>query len=166
MSNYMNVNTLKVLYHSNLKSVMRYGILFWGSSSEIQRVFVVQKRVIRTIKRLGFMCTCRGSFRELKIMTVFALYIFECIMFLFKNRNIFSSASVHTYNTRNYNIMYPQHRLAITEKSPYYMCVKLFNKLPLDMKSITNVKTLKRKLKQVLINIEPYSINDFLDGSF
>lgn len=165
VTQYVNTNVSRILYFANFESLLRYGIIFWGGSSDIQRVFVVQKRVLRRIKKLGFMCTCRGSFRELKIMTVYALYIFECIMFVFKNRDHFGDTGVHSYNTRSNNVLYPQHRLTLTEKSPYYMCVKLFNKLPLHMKNITSLKALKRILKQVLIETEPYSVNDFLESS-
>ncbi|XP_044748943.1 uncharacterized protein LOC123309760 [Coccinella septempunctata] len=47
VSRYMDEKTLKILYHANFESVLRYGIVFWGCSSSIQLLFIIQKRTIR-----------------------------------------------------------------------------------------------------------------------
>lgn len=112
VANYMNLNTSKILYHANFEAVMRYGILFWGSSSDLQRVFIIQKRLVRTINKMNFLESCR----------VYALYVYECLMFLFRNREKFEMVN----SSRTNNLLYPRHRLTVTEKSPYY--VYLFNK--------------------------------------
>lgn len=159
VSRYMNLNTLKILYHANFESVLRYGILFWGSSAELQRVFVIQKRILRVINRMNFLESCRGVFKKLNILTVYGLYIFECLMFVIKNRDKFENV----HSNRNYNLLYPNHRLTITEKSPYYMCIKLYNKLPNNIKLINSVTKWKKNLKEKLIETEPYSLQDFFN---
>lgn len=90
-------------------------------------------------------------------------YIFEYLMFLFKNRDKFENANVHSNYTRTNNLLYPCHRLTITEKHPYYICIKFYNKLPNIIKSITGVPKWKKTFKKVLIDIEPYTVEDFLN---
>ena len=161
VSRYMNEKTLKIMYFANFQSVLKYGIIFWGKNSQMQKIFVVQKRVIRSIKRMQFRESCRGVFRNEGILTVYAIYIYEALIYFFKNRASFELQILRGYNTRTLNVNYPIHRLTLTEKSPYYMCVKLFNELPNQIKNITNRKLFKNCIIKLLTELEPYSIDDF-----
>ncbi|KAK9511601.1 hypothetical protein O3M35_000225 [Rhynocoris fuscipes] len=49
LSGEVNISTLLTLYHAKFASVVSYGILFWGSSHELNRVFKIQKRIVRII---------------------------------------------------------------------------------------------------------------------
>ncbi|XP_045464098.1 uncharacterized protein LOC123673565 isoform X2 [Harmonia axyridis] len=162
VSRHMDERTLKILYHANFESVLRYGIVFWGCSSSIQLLFIIQKRTIRSIRHMKFGATCRGVFRDMQIMTIYGLYIFECLMFFFRHQVEFSSNFGHGYNTRTTNFIYPSHRLTSTEKGTYYMCIKLYNKLPSTCRLSSLIK-FKNAIKKLLIKLEPYSLRDFLD---
>lgn len=85
-SKYMGLKTMRILYHSNFESILRHGIIFWGSAN-IHSLFVSQKRVVRICFGMGYRDSCRGIFKDKGIFTVYALYIFECLMFLHKNKN-------------------------------------------------------------------------------
>lgn len=159
---YMNERTLKILYYANFESVLKYGIIFWGSNSLMEKIFVLQKRALRIVKKMGYRESCRGVFKANGILTVWGLYIYECIVFFFKNKSMFDLEVHHSYNTRSVNVNYPIHRLTITEKNPYYACLKLFNTLQNDLKLERNEKLFKRKVKQMLINLEPYCIRDYV----
>lgn len=163
---YMNTETLKILYFANFESVVRYGIIFWASNSDVQRVFVIQKRVIRIIHGMKYRESCRGIFGLLNIMTVYAVYIYECLMFVFRNKEKFQNDTDHEYNTRNLDIFYPQHRLTLTEKSPYYRCIKFYNKLPHSTRIIESQNGFKKAIRSLLIDLEPYSINEYLGRSW
>lgn len=156
---YMNERALRIMYFSNFESVMRYGIIFWGSSGVVYNVFVVQKRLIRIINGMKYLESCRTVFKSLGIMTVYGLYIFECLLFFFKHRSMFDSTPSHS--NRNAHVIYPRHRLALTEKYPNYMCLKLFNCLPECMKKIESEKIFKQQIKKHLIELEPYSLKEF-----
>ena len=101
--------------------------------------------------------------RTTGIMTVYAVYIFECLMFLRRNQNLFHNIQNNNRVTRADNYNYPVHHLHITETSPQYMCVKLYNKLPVQIKRIDSQRFFKIKIKKMLIQLEPYSINDYLN---
>ncbi|KAJ8913115.1 hypothetical protein NQ315_000572 [Exocentrus adspersus] len=70
------------------------------------------------------------------------------------HRNLFSNKIAD--NTRNIHVIYPIHRLTLTEKGPEYMCLKLFDKLPQHLKSTSNFKLYKREIRKMLLNMEPY----------
>ena len=59
-----------------------YGILLWGHSPVLGRIFGIQRRVVRVLSGLGYQDDCRISFSELNIMTVPSLYIYECLKYI------------------------------------------------------------------------------------
>ena len=158
---YMNQKTLRILYFANFESILKYGILFWGGHSSVQRVFVVQKRVIRVIKKKNYLESCRTVFKELGIMTTYAIYIYECLMFFVKNKNIFDLTPKHNYSTRTLDVNYPIHRLALSETCPHYMCLKFFNALPERLKNVSCHKKFKIEVRKMLVDLEPYNLRDF-----
>lgn len=161
---YVDYNTIKILYYANFLSVLRYGIIFWGGNRDIQKIFVVQKRLLRTMKNMKYRDSCRGLFKSEGLMTVHGVYMYEALLFFFKNRNSFDLQMSHGYNTRTLNVNYPVRRLILTERNPYYMCLRLFNKLPNNIKEISNFRRFKQNLKALIIGMEPYSVRDFLEG--
>jgi hypothetical protein len=64
----VSMKTLKCVYFSYFHSVMTYGIMFWGNSSHAERVFKLQKRVVRIVKGCGPRDLCRKYFRDLSIL--------------------------------------------------------------------------------------------------
>jgi hypothetical protein len=42
-----SLNTLQMIYFAYFHSILDYGIIFWGNSTESKRVFLAQKRTIR-----------------------------------------------------------------------------------------------------------------------
>jgi len=87
---------------------------FLGSSSSMRNVFIIQKRAIRIMLRLGPRSSCRKGFKNLDILTVPCLYIYALILFAIKNLNIYqTNSSVHGMNTRQQNKLHiPSVRLS------------------------------------------------------
>lgn len=73
----------------DVESRLRYRPFFWGSCSDIERLFDIQKRCLRSIFNLK--CrdhSCRDIFvNHIHILT--GSYIVQCIMFVHKNYNHF-----------------------------------------------------------------------------
>jgi hypothetical protein len=53
LSSIVNVKTLQMAYFAHFHSQINYGIIFWGSSSSMRNFFIIQKRAIRIMLRLG-----------------------------------------------------------------------------------------------------------------
>jgi hypothetical protein len=39
-----NIETLRMIYHAYFHSIMKYGIIFWGNSPDVKKVFLLQKK--------------------------------------------------------------------------------------------------------------------------
>ncbi|XP_044761655.1 uncharacterized protein LOC123318934 [Coccinella septempunctata] len=158
---YVDIKTIKNVYHAGFESVLRYGVIFWGQSTDVERVFRIQKGVLRTILGLNRICSCRGHFRSNNIMTLCGLYIYELLIFMFKNSDLFED--LKTKSLRNENYIYPRHRLTIYEKGCFYTCITVFNALPAELQQVKYFRSFKSKIHDFLIRLEPYTIQEYLE---
>src|SRR5436190_18311278 len=99
-------------------------------------------------------------------MTVFSLYIYETIIYIKMhapdNINYINNHATHSYSTRNKGkYINPKHRLQLYEKKTTYAGRKFFNELPKGIKEISNINTLKKKLKNYLLDASLYSLDEF-----
>jgi len=85
---YVPLNVLKMIYHSYFHSVMTYGLLFWGHSSERIKIFRLQKN-IRIMMGCRNSDSCRKLFFNLEILPLPPQYILSILLFMIKNRNRF-----------------------------------------------------------------------------
>ena len=72
------------------------------------------------------------------------------LMFVVQNKNLFlTNSKNHNLDTRQRNNLYlPQANLTIYQKEAYYLGIKIFNNLPLEIKNIAgNQKKFKIALK-------------------
>jgi len=54
---FLNKNIVKTMYFSNLHSPLKYGILFWGNSRKLTKIFQLRERAIRlTVKVSSTSC--------------------------------------------------------------------------------------------------------------
>jgi len=70
----------------------------------MRNVFIIQKRAIRIMLRLGKRSSSREGLKKLDIFTVPCFYIYAFMLFAVKNLNIYqTNSSVHGMNTRQQN---------------------------------------------------------------
>jgi hypothetical protein len=67
--------TLKLIYFAHVQSIMNYGIIFWAGSSYANKVFILQKKIIRIIANAKTRETCREIFKKLEILPFYSQYI-------------------------------------------------------------------------------------------
>lgn len=163
--NEVDMKHLKMLYHALVESKLRYSILFWGGSYayNIQKAFVLQKRAIRTIVRAQQEESCRPHFIAIKILTVPSLYILILLTHLSKYIHEYETKDERQKreNTRRKDIQ-TKHvpHLNVVKHSAYYNSVKIFNKLPAELKSSVYTRGFVNKLKQFLLNKCLYSVDE------
>lgn len=167
LKEHLSMAVLKMFYFAHVHSSISYGIVAWGSSSEISRVLLLQKRALRCMLGMSRRESCRPVFRRLGIMTVVCVYIYQlCIhVRLFAGDYKYVNES-HRYNTRNNLLLeYPYHRTSTFECSPHYMSVRCFNKLPDDVKCL-NISAFRKRLNALLISKAYYGLNEFFSDHF
>jgi len=111
--------------------------------------------------------SCKPLFQKLKILTLTSLYVFSMMRFLSSNLDKFTfSSSVHNFNTRQRLKLYkPVAHLKIYQCSPYYTCIKIFNKLPDDLAlQLTTKKQFLSKLKKYLVDRPYYTLHEFMNA--
>jgi hypothetical protein len=139
---YLSNDALKWYTMLFFHSVMSYGLIFWGGKSTKSKcVFKLQKRPITITMGARNNGSYREFFKILKILPLFAQYIYSLLMFAVNNRNVFlNNAELYTIKTRNsYNLHPPISHSTKYQKGVHYAGIRIFNHLPTSIKSIANV---------------------------
>lgn len=163
LSTHCSRDVLLTLYYASFHSHLRIGILNWGNSTFVHRVFILQKYTVRVLANIKYRESCRESFRHLKILTVAGTYIYELCVFVFKNKSMFLANQLHHhYSTRHKDMLQPgEHRTALYQKNFFYNGCKFYNVLSNDIKTSPNIHIFKRKLKHLLLNKNCYTLEEF-----
>jgi hypothetical protein len=162
-------DTLLLIYHAHIYSHIYNSIIFWGSHKcHLYRIFKVQKRALRTIKKCCTTDSCKPIFAELNLLTVPCIYIFSLIMYRkLHPKEYVLNEHVHNYNTRNKSkSVVPKHTSNIIEKSPLYNSAKMYDFLPQIMRNIINVVLFKNVLKKILVLKMYYDIDMYYHSEF
>lgn len=167
MSNIVNLSVLKSIYFGYFHSLISYGVIFWGNSTDAERIFKLQKTAVRILARSKSRMSCKHLFKKFNILTLPGIYILSVLMFLNKNlTNFTSNQDIHFHNTRSKNNLHlPTNRLTMQQKGLHLSAIKIFNKLPHVLKSCfsKDAKIFKKTLKKYLLTNVIYSIKDFLN---
>lgn len=159
-----NTNSAKTAYHALFESHVNYGLAVWGGTSagNLQKVLVTQKRAIRILAGLNFRDSCKETFKDLKILTVIALYARALVLHIDATQPQRGS-NLHSHNTRHgskFNL--PAHHLTLFERKPSYMGMKIHNSLPEEIRSLTG-KGLKTALTNWLADHPFYSMDELIN---
>jgi len=117
----MSQETLRMVYFAYIHSIMSYGIIFWGNQPYSDKIFKIQKRVIRIIKNSRMRDSCREPFKKLEILPLYSQYIFSLSIFLLKNTHLFyTNNQIHSIHTRfKTNLHLPTANLTKFQKGVY-----------------------------------------------
>lgn len=153
-------------YNSYVGSALRYGIIVWGNSSDLKKAFIIQKRCIRSIFGLDQLDSCEPYFRQYKLLTLPCLYIMEMCLFAHKHKDLFrSNSEVSTRTLRNQyrNKLYnPAGRLELVSKNSFFMCIRIYNKLP-EAFTVMKMNKFRITLKTWLAERCFYEVKKFFD---
>lgn len=164
LKNITDRSTVLAAYHAYVVSNLRYGLIFWGNSVNIQRAFITQKKCLRAICGIPPFQSCRPIFRELKLLTLPSLYIYEVCKFVKNNSELFHRAGdIYPRNRRNPGrlVLKSASRTTLYMKSCLNMCLKIYNKVPEHLKLLTTPMFCK-KLYVWLLDSNFYSINEMV----
>ena len=153
-----------MVYFAHFCSHISYGIVFWGLSSSMKNVFIIQKRAIMITLRLGPRSSCREGLKKLDILTVPCLYIYALMLSAVKNLNIYqTNSSVHGMNTRQKNKLHvPLLRLSSLQRGVCYSSVKIFNQLQQNIfKYCNKIHTFKTLLETTLLKMPFIPLRNF-----
>jgi hypothetical protein len=155
---------VKTTYYSLFQSALNYGILFWGNSSHVNDVLLIQKKVVRIMAKVNAREHCRPIFVSLRILTVINLYIYNAMLHSFKNLNKHAvRGDVHNFNTRHrQRIDIPYVRLEKTKASYEIVGLKCLNKMPIEVLQLP-YKSFKTNALNWLTANPFYRIEEFFE---
>lgn len=159
----VSVNALKMAYHGYFISHASYGIISWGSTNYLDRVFKLQKKALRILFNLDPKESCRPYFITHRLMTMSCIYMFNLLIYVRSNMQQFTLSN---RNPRSFQIFYHRHTSKKFEKSPEYVAVKLFNNMPLSIRKIEDIRKFKKELKKFFLQKAFYTVNEYLLGKF
>lgn len=167
-SNELGLSTAKLVYFSLVESHIRYGIAFWGNCSNrlFDSVFVIQKRAIRYMCKVGYREHCKPLFLKHKVLTVCCIFIMETACLMHK-KHYDELEYPRTYPTRQQlQIQLPIPKTALTLNSIIYRSKQIFNHLPVNLRQLGDSKRFRLELKTFLYGKAYYHINEFLNEKF
>lgn len=158
----------KRVYHSLVESHLRYGIVFWGNTCNylLNSLFVLQKRALRYICGANSRDSCRPLFKSKQVLTLPSLFILETVCMIYKHKNTLPVPD-HSYNTRqSRDLNLPIPSSALVRNSIIYESRKLFNHLPIHLKSRPTLKIFKSCVKKLLVERAYYEVGDYYTDTF
>jgi hypothetical protein len=162
----MSTETLRMAYFAYVHSILSFGIIFWGNQPHSDKIFKLQKRVIRIITQSRMRDSCRDLFKRLSILPLYSQYIFSISMFVLKNKYLFTTNNqVHNLHTRSKTNLHPPiAHLTKFQKGAYYSGIKIFNNLPSEIKDLANEPTrFRNTLKRFLLINSFYNSEEFFN---
>ena len=170
-SNTLERNTLITLYYSIVFPYLCYCHIVWAKASSLylDRLFKLQKRVVRIICNEEYLAHTDPLFRACGIIKLNDLYTYFISIFTYKSKHrLFPSSfdkqtnlSFHipnpiTHNTRLANslvIHTPFCRTSLRQKTVQFQSKKIYNDflVPLGLINLPSIFSLKKSLKSILL---------------
>lgn len=157
---YLSLKQLLSLYNTIVFTHLNYGIVLWGtaSSSFVNKLFIVQKRIIRTITFSTQRSHSLRLFKKLHILTINDLYNFNVCVLTFKilhnltslNSALISLESNQYYSLRvanNVNLKVQPCRTVFRKNSVFFKCISIWNSLSSSMRTLHFLNQFKNSLK-------------------
>jgi hypothetical protein len=69
-----SLKALRMIYFSSAHSIVSYGMIFWGSSSDSKVIFKIQGSIIRVIMHSDSKASCHEFFKKLHILPLYSQY--------------------------------------------------------------------------------------------
>jgi hypothetical protein len=148
----LSLNSLKIICHAFFNSVIKYGLIFWETSTRSSDMFKLQKRMIKILMEARPRVSCRNIFKTLNILPLASQYILSLALFMVTNKSLFKpSSEMHNFNTRNNSNFFQAMTHSTTfHKSPVYAGINLYNHLPPNIKDLAcDTKIFKKSIKKL-----------------
>ena len=163
LKNTLPLKALKTLYFTLVESYLNYGLIAWGNSSHISKVFMLQKRAIRIINRKPYRHHTEPLFKSLQILKLEDLYHLQILLFMndLQNDNLptsfrnFATLNINLLNrtTRQSNLYHTSlPRTLFSSKLPNHTFPKIWNNYSRNLTLLGNRSITKKHCKSFFLS--------------
>lgn len=162
LKNICQVPVLRMAYFALFHSHLNYGILLWGNSTHVTKIFILQKKIVRIIANVSPTHSCKNLFIELRIMTLPCLYIYATLLEIHTNQDKYPrNSDIHSHNTRAVNLL-RLNKFKNKRSERNSLQLKFYNILPQNVKALSNPK-FKNVVRNYLITNSFYTFQEYMD---
>ena len=173
VKNLLPATSLKLLYTALIQPHLMYGLLIWGNAtqSNLKKVFISQKRAIRTITNSDYNSHTDPLFKECRILKLHDLYKFQVCNFIqdylsgelpesFNGMIMYNSDIQGNRKTRQSNLLYePRCNSSFSMRFPHYNFPKLWNNHKHLIPTLSSKSIFKDRLKNAFLLSYSDSVN-------
>lgn len=168
LSQMLTEKHLMQVYHALVKSVLEYGILAWGGigKSHYDSVEKIQKWILKIIFKKPRRYPSELLYEETKILDVRQLYLKKVLTYQHKNAESLCIPQ-HKHNTRSKDTQISETRRAnkkYSMKALTYIGPRLYNLLPLEIRSIKKINHFQKKTTQWITNTNRGYIHKIIEN--
>ena len=169
LRNFAPRKVIMMLYNALVGSSLRYSIRAWGSSSpHLQNALQsAQNKIIKAVLFLPYDSEAKSGYSELKVLNIKGIYehevskLFHSVVYDYSPKSFldFFKLSTHSYSTRlrmNSCFSLMKAKTELGKRSLRFSGVKIWAKLPLSLKEISNLKKFNKDLKTYIISNVSY----------
>ena len=152
------IDTLRVIYFAHIHSIISYGMVFWDSFSYANKVFILQKKIIRIITNTRPGDSCREVFKSLEIMTLYSQYIYSLVLYTIINTYLMQI-------TKFINIKLGITIICTVQYLTYQNSIKelIYQFLTSFLNMTNDHKYFKSTLKRFIYHHSFYSMNEYYE---
>ena len=166
LSKYVDKKSMNQYYNSYILPIFDYGCMIWGrcTTANIQRLLKLQKRAARIILQADILTPSLRMFNELKWLSFPRRVQYHSCVMVYKALNnlapdyvkdLFKNVSdTHNRNTRSVDkalLHIPRFKTNSFENSFSVSAARIWNTIPLEVRTSSNLETFKRSVKNHLM---------------
>ena len=131
---------------------------------KVKKIFLLQKKAIRILGRVGKHVSCRNILKDLNILPLPCLYTSEIVYRARLNwEQMRLNEEIHDHDTRQKSDLHTQYCWTTLYKNNYgNVGIKLFNKLPNSIKKVRKPQEFKRRPQKFLMQHVFYSVDEYV----
>ena len=127
--------------------------------TNLNPLIILQKKCIRIINRADYLDHTEPLFKSTKLLKLGQIHILSCVKFIYNcyksctysnfRARLIQNSQIHDHNTRiASDLRAPYERLEIGLNSFFNKGIKIWNKLPSDIKSANSIIYFKYRVKK------------------
>ena len=159
----LDANSLLTIYRAIIEPCISYCIIIWGGTyqSYTSKIHLLQKRIVRIISGSSYNAHTAELFKLAKCMTIYQLYEYFALIFVYKYLNVQLPKVFASYFQRmkvsrlSFDLKSGFHSKKIGQMSITVTGPKIWNKVPIALRKLNSLAHFKHKLKHHL----HYSLN-------